>query len=463
MKKYFPITKAVILTLLIIEVFISSSCTTIITYPTPPGLQTSPDIQLTINNKPVWVERVASKLDTFDYTIGLYGGRKMEDLDVAGFAFEGKIKIRITANGNIKSYIIRPKSRNISAEVNGNELSFYIDSPQKLYIEINDLPHLAVFADAPEKNVPKEGTPGLTYFGPGVHSPGKITLESNRNIYIAAGAIVYSDISGTDLKNINISGRGMLQGKIRINNTENLHVSDIFVRNTKGWSNTLTNCTNSGYRNVKVFGYEAIYSVDGINPVSCRNFYIDDCFMRCRDDCVAIKSGDYSLSVDSISVTNCVMVGWSCSDGVTIGFELNGGPVQNILVKNCDILYARGGGRTGGHAPFSIVCDGPALVQNVRYEDIRIEEQVEFKNLEMIVTDGTLYGEDPPGHIQNVMMKNINWENPGNPFIISGFSSENKVENIIFQGCTVGGKPIKSSTDSDFKVNEYTSNIVFLP
>lgn len=456
-------TKSIIILICFFEIIINSSCTTIITYPTPPGLQTSPDIQLTINNKPVWVERVASKLDTFDYTIGLYGGRKMEDLDVAGFAFEGKIKIRITANGNIKSYIIRPKSRNISAEVNGNELSFYIDSPQKLYIEINDLPHLAIFADAPETNIPKEGTPGITYFGPGVHNPGKIILESNRNIYIAAGAIVYADISGTDLKNINISGRGMLQGKIRINNTENLHVSDIFVRNTKGWTNTLTNCTSSGYRNVKVFGYEAIYSVDGINPVSCRNFYIDDCFMRCRDDCVAIKSGDYSLHVDSISVTNCVMVGWSCSDGVTIGFELNGGPVQNILIKNCDILYARGGGRTGGHAPFSIVCDGPALVQNIRYEDIRIEEQVEFKSLEMIVTDGTLYGNDPPGHIKNVMMKNIQWENPEKPFIINGFSSENMVENIIFQACTAGGKPIKSSTDADFKVNEFTSNIVFLP
>lgn len=463
MKKKLSIAKAIVLLICIFEVVINSSCNTIITYPAPPGLQTSPDLTVTVNNKPVWVERVASKLDTFDYSIGLYGGRKMEDLDVANFAFEGKIKIKITAKENIEAYLIRPKSRNIQAKVSGNELSFTIDSPQKLYIEINSIPHLAIFADAPERSPSKPDEPGITYFGPGEHRPGKIDLKSNQKIYIAEGAVVYADISGNDLNDVSISGRGILQGRIRINNTVNLHVKDIFIRNTRGWTNTLTNCRNSSYRNVKVFGYEGVYSVDGINPVSCKNFLIDDCFMRCRDDCVAIKSGDYSLNVDSISVTNCVMVGWSCSDGVTIGFELNGGPVQNILVKNCDILYARGGGRTGGHAPFSIVCDGPAIVQNVRYEDIRIEEQVEFKNLEMIVTDGTLYGDDPPGHIKNVMMKNINWENPGKPFIISGFSSENKVENIIFQGCTAGGKPIKSSTDADFKVNEYTSNIVFLP
>ena len=456
-----PIRLAGLLILFPVALLINS-CTTIITYPVPAGLTTSPDYTLNVNNKPVWVERIASKLDTFDYTIGLYGGRKMEDLDVASFAFKGKVKIKITLKEKIETYKIRPKSRNINAEVTGNEISFALDSPQKLYIEINNLPHLAIFADAPEANAPKEGDKGVKYFGPGVYNPGKIDLESNQTIYIAEGAIVYADIRGQDLNNVNISGRGILQGNIRINNTDNLHISDIFIRNTKGWSNTLTNCTNSGYRNVKVFSYEAIYSVDGINPVSCKNFYIDNCFMRCRDDCVAIKSGNYDLSVDSIMVTNCVMVGWACSDGVTIGFELNGGPVQNILVKNCDILYARGGGRTGGHAPFSIVCDGPALVQNVRYEDIRIEENVEFKNLELIVTDGTLYGNDLPGHIKNVYMKNITWETGDKPFIFSGFSSDNRVEDIVFDNCKIGGKVLTDTTDADFRINQFVGNITFL-
>jgi polygalacturonase len=294
-----------------------------------------------------------------------------------------------------------------------------------------------------------------------VHSPGQITLKSNQTLYLAGGALVTANVRGTDLQNVRIAGRGLLQGNIRITGTSNLQVEGIFIRNTKGWTNTLTNCTHSSYRNVKVFGYEAIYSVDGINPVSCKDFIIDDCFIRCRDDCVAIKSMDYDLRVDSVFVTNNVLVGWKCSDGVTIGFELNGGPIRNILVKNCDILYARSGGGTGGHSGFSIVSDGPAWVENIRYEDIRVEENIEFKNLELIVTNGKLYGDDQPGHIKGVYLKNIQWENTAKPFIISGFSKDNMVEDVTFDNCAVGGKILTGTSDANFQVNAFTGNIRF--
>lgn len=433
----------------------------IVVHPAPPGLTTSPDFTVIANNSEVWVERIGSKLETFDYK--LYGSREMEDLNVADFSCTGRVTIRIKANVNIDTFNIRPKSRKINATVNGSELTFTIDGPQKLYIEINNLPHLAIFANPPETRPHQKGDPGVIYYGPGIHNPGRINLVSNMTLYIAGGAIVNADIVGRHLTNVTISGRGILQGRIEVTGSTNFNVDGIFIRNTKGWTNTLTDCHNSGYRNVKVFSYEAIYSVDGINPVSCTNFTIDDCFMRCRDDCVAIKSGDIKLRVDSIYLSNCVMVGWACSDGVTIGYELNGGPVQNIFVKNCDILYARGDGRTQGHSAFSIVCDGPAMVQNVFLEDIRVENQVEFKNLELIVTDGTLYGTDPPGHIKGVHFKNIQWENKTKPFIINGYSPDNIVEDITFDKCTAGGKKLTCISDADIRINRFVSNIRFLP
>ena len=446
---------------LLINITIPKVLAEVVLYPAPPGLVTSPHFTVTADNKQVWVELIGSKLATLDYN--LYGSREMEDLNVADFSCSGRVTILIKANADIDTFNIRPKSRNIRAIVNGSELTFTIDGPQKLYIEINNLPHLAIFANPLEVNPHKKGDPGVIYYGPGVHNPGKINLVSNMTMYIAGGAVVNADIYGSDLKDVTITGRGIIQGKIEMTRCSNFNVSGIFIRNTKGWTNTLTDCHKSGYRNVKVFSYEAIYSVDGINPVSCTNFTIDDCFMRCRDDCVAIKSGDMKLRVDSIHVSNCVMVGWACSDGITIGFELNGGPVENIFVKNCDILYARGDGRTQGHSAFSIVCDGPAMVQNIHFEDIRVENQVEFKNLEFIVTDGTLYGTDPPGHIKDVFMKNISWENETKPFIISGYSPDNMVEDIEFNNCTVGEKPLSSINDADIRTNRFARNIKFNP
>ena len=444
---------------LLLNMIFTGASAQIVAYPAPPGLITSPDFTVTADNKEVWVERIGSKLAAFDYK--LYGSRELEDLNVAGFCCSGKVTISIKANVNIDSLKIRPVSRNIKATVKGSEITFDIDGPQKLYIEINNLPHLAIFADPPELNPKKKGDPGVIYYGPGVHNPGRIQLVSNMTLYIAAGAIVYADIYGRKLENVTISGRGILQGKIEITGSSNFNVDGIFIRNTKEWTNTLTDCHKSSYRNVKVFSYEAIYSVDGINPVSCTNFTIDDCFMRCRDDCVAIKSGDINLRVDSVFVSNCVMVGWACSDGITIGFELNGGPVENIFVKNCDILYARGDGRTQGHSAFSIVCDGPAIVQNIFFEDIRVEEQVEFKNLEFIVTDGTLYGTDPPGHIKGVYLKNIKWENSVRPFIINGYSPDNMIEDIVFEKCSAGGKIIKGIGDADIRTNRFVKDLRF--
>ena len=437
----------------------TNSSATVVVYPAPPGAKTSPDFTLKANDIPVWIERIGSKMKTFSYT--LYAGREMEDLNVANFSCSGNVTFKITAAAKISSFIIRPKSLNITAVVNGNELVFTIPGPQKLYIEINGLPHLAVFANPLEVNPPKKGDRDVIYFGPGTYAQDSIDLKSNQTLYIAGGAVLNTNIRGRNLHNVTISGRGILNGNLEISGTSELDVNGIFICNTNGWTNTLTNCHKVNYDNVKVYSYEAIYSVDGIDVVSCTNFKINDCFMRCRDDCVAIKSGDRNLHVDSVFVTNCIMVGWACSDGVTLGFELNGGPVENIFVNNCDILYARGGGRTNGHSGFSIVCDGPAWVQNIHFENIRVEEKVEFKNLEFIVTDGTLYGTDPPGHIKNVYLKNVQWENRVKPFIISGFSPNNLVENITFEHCRAGGKILTGTADADFRVNAFTRNIIF--
>ncbi len=423
---------------------------TTVTYPAPAGLETSPVFAVKVNDADVWTEQI--------------GGGGMEGLQVADFSCSGPQTIKITAPSKISAYVIRPKSRGIVAKVRGRDITFTIPGPQKLYLEINGLPHLAVFANPLEVDPPKPGEAGVVYYGPGTHDVGQISLQSNQTIYIAGGAVVNANIRGSNLQNARIIGRGILHGNVRISGASNLEVNGIFIRhNSRGWVNTLTDCSHSAYRNVKVFSYETIWSTDGINPVSCRDFTIDDCFLRCRDDCVSIKSSDENHSTDSITVKNCVMVGWAHSDGITLGFNLDG-LVQNVLVQNCDILYARGQGHTGGHAAFSIVCDNHGEVRNIRFEDIRVEENIEIKNLELIVTEGQRYGRNnTPGHVKGVYLKNIQWENAEKPFVIAGTPfNTNTVEDVTFDHCRVAGKLLTNPSDADFQI-EFAKDIKFIP
>jgi polygalacturonase len=423
-------------------------------YENAPGLTISPDFTVKVNGKPTFTESIGN------------GG--MENLNVAGFACEGTQTITVTASSAIKSYALKPKSYNLKANVSGRTLTFKINGPQKVYIEINDLPHLAIFADPLEKNAPNKSAGNVVYFGPGVHDVKNITLQSNQTVYIAAGATVNANVRGRDLHNVTITGRGRLNGNVQVARTTNLQVDGIFVRNTSGWSNTLIDCTNSGYKNVKVFSYKGVWGLDGINPVSCKNFSIDDCFIRTRDDCISIKNmkafgkdSTRNINTDSVTVKNCLLVGWAHADGVTLGFEMQGGSVKNVLVKNCDIICASGQGRTGGHSGFSIVSDGPANISTIRFEDIRVEDNIEYKNLELIVTEGRRYGTEGAGSLKGVYLKNIRWANPNKPFVIAGVPNS-YVKDITFEHCYLGGTLLKSMKDADFQT-EFTEDIKFIP
>lgn len=79
-------------------------------------------------------------------------------------------------------------------------------------------------------------------------------------------------------------------------------------------------------------------NTDGINPSSCRNVRISDCFISVGDDCITIKSGrdadgrKYGRACENITITNCVML--SGHGGVVIGSEMSGG-VRRVTISNC--------------------------------------------------------------------------------------------------------------------------------
>ena len=219
----------------------------------------------------------------------------------------------------------------------------------------------------------------------------------------------------------------------------------------------LTECKNVSYRHVKVISFGN--SGDGINPVGSQNVAIENCFLRCTDDCIAIKELAENQIVDNIRVRNCTMIGFAFADGITIGFETNGSEIKNVRVENCDILISRGGSMVDGHSAFSIICDGPAWIRDIHYENIRVEKDV-LKLFELHVTDGTKYQADPPGRIQGIHLKNISWA-AAKPIILKGFNEQHLVGDITFENCAIAGEPLQSPEHPVFQINEFVSDVKF--
>jgi polygalacturonase len=387
-----------------------------------------------------------------------------QEVHIANFSCESQILVTLKVKEQVNTVRFRPKSRDVKYIIEGSIVRFSLPGPDKIYIEVNDLPPLCFFANPLETYIPDSTAANVRYFGPGVHNPGMMTLKDDDILYIAGGAVVYGGIRIDGSSNIKVLGRGILDGKFKHRrmvvpkNGKNIEFNGIMIRNGVGWTNTVINCSNVLYKDIKVISFGP--GGDGINPLGTSDMEISNCFLRCTDDCIAIKSPDTTYVVKNITIKDNTMIGYAFSDGITIGFETNGPVVEDVVVSNCDILLARGGSRVDGHSAFSIICDGPATIRNILYENIRVDEEV-LKLFELHITDGSKYGINPPGHIKDIHLKNIEWSSQ-RPIILKGFDEMHRVQNITFENCSIEGEILDSAWPELFEINEYVDNVQFV-
>ena len=121
-------------------------------------------------------------------------------------------------------------------------------------------------------------------------------------------------------------------------NCTNLLVEGVFITNSPFWTLSPLYCDNVSIHAVTIKNDEDGPNTDGINPDSCRNVRISDCYISVGDDCITIKSGRdedgrrVGRPAENYAITNCVMA--NGHGGVVIGSEMSGG-VKNITIANC--------------------------------------------------------------------------------------------------------------------------------
>lgn len=407
--------------------------------------------------------------------------------DVAIFELSGSAKLCVKYFKKIDTAAIRPLSKNIPFKIVGDcELEFELSNPCNLSLEINGRERpLFVFANPPAK-VPSKKKRQIIFKEGNIYEVGqKSKIDSDTAVIVEGGAIVYGTFMAGDREttaptsNISVSGYGIISGEkipnsfetkipasrlLDFNKTNGVEVSGVVLMQSPNWTLTFFACQNIKIDNIKTVSEGACD--DGIDIVSCKNVLVENCFLRNKDDCIAIKAGiDYGgikffdhlmpNNSENITVKNCVLWNSIWGNALEIGFETRADEIKNIVFANIDILRTLG--TWGNEGVFTIHNGDRAKVSNVLYKDIRVEEaQGWLVNIRVL---NSKYSKDKKrGSIDNIRFENITAKSSlPLKFIVEGYDENSRVTNVAFKNVLVDEKPLSTK---DFVEPKFADKVI---
>jgi len=433
--------------------FMHIQATNLITYPVPEGAEAAPEFELEVNGKPVFV------YDT-------------RNAAFASFSFEGKVDIKVTFLSSVYNFDIRPKDRRIQAAAYRNQVLFSLDRPENLSVEINkNLKRpLFIFANPLETDIPVKSDKNVIFFEAGkIHYPGAVFIKSDQTVYIEGGAMVRGHFMTDRGRQIKIMGRGILDNSqynkgqhrpIEINRCEGVLIEGIIITESRHWSCASTASRDITYNNLKIVSSNDWD--DGIDIVGSQHVLVNNCFIQTKDDCIAIKAGvnyftqfNSSYNVDEVVVQNCVLWNGIWGNGLEIGFETRADTIKNITFRNIDLIHVE-----GPEGTFTIHNGDRAVVKNVRYEDIRVEDSkgwlIDFRILNSQYSKDTIRGK-----IEEVYFRNIKVEGDTYPpSQLLGFDETSNITGVTLEDFVIHGIKI-NSTYNGMMATIHTEDLVF--
>jgi len=431
------------------------------------------------NWKPLFVYKADSK----SKQPHAYGGAE----GFVKFAFTGKVDVRITMPHNVQKVVIRPSLRNaIPTEVNDKVITFKMDRPRYLALEINQLPESAgkiprymlyLLADEPEINPPgpedknvkcltagkhtvedfDPGSKSIIYLAEGVHTieKGITPLHSGKTLYISDGAILRSKIIGDDVTDAKLLGRGIIdgsttprvpgdwrsegeQGFIFLRRGERIIIDGPVIYNCPYW-----NIVPFGTKDLTIRNHKAVTWIvnnDGVQPRSCTDLLVEHCFFKCDDDCIAIKTRR-AAAMESRRLTFRDLVLWNDYNGnpMEIGHTSQADLLEDVVFKDIEVIYGDG----PDHHTINMRIIDHSTVRNVRYENIYVEG-TKVKDIGLRVTRSRYTTDEERGQIRDVVIRNYYSDEGPQGGSITGFDTEHTVENVSIENFVIfAGNPEK--------------------
>ncbi|XP_044479572.1 probable polygalacturonase [Mangifera indica] len=128
---------------------------------------------------------------------------------------------------------------------------------------------------------------------------------------------------------------------LELKNSRNILISNLTFLNSPFWTIHPVYCSNVIIRCMTILAPLDAPNTDGIDPDSCSNVCIEDCYIESGDDLVAVKSGwdQYGIAMahpsSNIIVRRVSGTTPTCS-GVGIGSEMSGG-IFNITIDHLNV------------------------------------------------------------------------------------------------------------------------------
>ncbi|QHT63269.1 hypothetical protein GXP70_27105 [Paenibacillus lycopersici] len=391
-----------------------------------------------------------------------------------------ELALEVEAAAAFDRVVVRPLSAGIVPSADGGKLRFAVRAGHKLSIEPDgDTKRpLLLFVQPEEAAKPNANDPQVHYYGGGrVYDAGRIVLRANETVYIEEGTIVRGTIFAEEAVNIAVRGRGVLDGSgwrgvrasdderrnmIKLIGCERVVLEGITVLDGDSWHVLPIACRDVTVVGLNIVTFEG--TGDGIDIVGCEDVAISGCFIRSNDDCIAVKAVDYfhpsgCKDVRNVHVSDCVMWNAPWGNALEIGYETQCETIENIVFEHIDIIRCEfEGWQSGG--TFTIHNGDRAIVRNVRYDNIRIEDSQE-KLVDIKVLHSKYSRDAERGFVRDIRFSNIHIvDGPFPVSVIRGFDEAHLIEDVSFTNLTAYGQRLRSANEARMVV-ELAKGITF--
>ncbi|KAL6549931.1 hypothetical protein OROMI_020419 [Orobanche minor] len=134
---------------------------------------------------------------------------------------------------------------------------------------------------------------------------------------------------------------------IEIMFSENVQISNLTLLNSPSWHVHPVYCSNVIVQGLTILAPVSVPNTDGINPDSCTNTRIEDCYIVSGDDCIAVKSGwdEYGIAF-AMPTKQLVIRRLTCvspfSAVIALGSEMSGG-IEDVRAEDIVAVNSESG------------------------------------------------------------------------------------------------------------------------